>query len=231
MLYTGEEYMSEKWLYNNNQKIVVLGGTGGIGTEVTHLLSNNHDVLSLGSKDLDVTNIETTNKVMHLADPEVLISFVGYNYNSMLHKVVWDNCYNQVDVNIMGTINVLSATLKIMRERNFGRIILTSSVLTKKTVMGTSVYSACKSFIETMARVAAVENASKDITINCLRLGYMDAGLTYEIPADIRSELSMSIPSKKFGSMENIVSVIEMLIESDYVNGTSIDVNGGLNGM
>ena len=229
MKYT--DYTKEEWLYNDHLKVVVLGGTGGVGKKVVDLMSPIHEVLSLGSKDIDVRDQEAVNRVLYLADPEVLICLFGKNSNSMLHKIDPEETYQQINTNILGNINVVNAALKIMREKKFGRIILASSVLSNKTILGTSIYSGCKSFIETLARVAGAENAKYGITVNCLRMGYMDAGLTYEIPEDFREKIKLTIPSKEFGDCGNIVNVVEMLIDSDYINGTSIDINGGLNGI
>ena len=74
----------------------------------------------------------------------------------------------------------------------------------------------------------AVENASKGITINNLNLGYFDIGMITEVSVDYQDLVRKKIPSGKFGDPENIYNAIKFIIESEYINGTSLDINGGL---
>ena len=98
-------------------------------------------------------------------------------------------------------------------------------------MIGTSVYSATKSFMDTMVRIAAAENASKGITVNTLRMGYFAGGLTYALPHDIQSDILDSIPAKTFGNVKDLYQLIKCIINTEYINGANIDINGGLNGL
>jgi NAD(P)-dependent dehydrogenase (short-subunit alcohol dehydrogenase family) len=49
-----------------------------------------------------------------------------------------------------------------------------------------------------------------------------------QVPEELQIELKKSIPSGSFGDPENIYKAVRFLIESNYVNGSSIDINGGL---
>jgi len=209
--------------------IAIFGGTSGIGQQLVPLLSQ-YEIISLGSKDVDLLSFHQVGLFFKENKPSVVINLAGYNYDGFLHKIELSKVLDQINVNIVGTVNLIQGALSYMRERKFGRIILSSSVLAKKTVAGTSIYSATKSFIETLSRVSASENARNNITINCLRMGYMDAGLTHRIPEGVRNQIREAIPSKMFGQIINIAEAVKFLINADYVTGTSIDINGGLNG-
>ena len=41
-------------------------------------------------------------------------------------------------------------------------------------------------------------------------------------------KLSKKIPTGKFGDPENIFKAVKFIFESDYLNGTSVDINGAL---
>jgi len=43
-----------------------------------------------------------------------------------------------------------------------------------------------------------------------------------------RQKILASIPSKRLGSPTNIVNAIDFVIKSEYVNGTSINIDGGI---
>ena len=134
----------------------------------------------------------------------------------------------QVDVNVMGTVNIVSCALPYMRDKSYGRIILMSSVLADTPVVSTSIYAGSKGFIESYAKCVALENVKKHITVNCIQLGYFDAGLTYKIPEEFRASILENIPMKRFGSPEELVSTINFLVSNEYVTGTSLKINGGI---
>jgi NAD(P)-dependent dehydrogenase (short-subunit alcohol dehydrogenase family) len=115
-----------------------------------------------------------------------------------------------------------------MRENEFGRIITISSVLAEKPVISTGVYSGCKGFIDSFVKTVALENASKNISCNSIQLGYFDGGLTYKIPETFREQVLNTIPAKRWGSIHELTNLIEFLINTPYVTGTNIKINGGI---
>ena len=79
-----------------------------------------------------------------------------------------------------------------------------------------------------MTKSIAKENGSKNITINNLNLGYFDIGIIKQVPIETQKRIKQMIPCGNFGDPINIYNSIKNLINSDYINGTSIDINGGL---
>lgn len=211
-------------------KLSFFGGTGGLGRKTVEYLKN-HDVDVVGSKRVDFCSSEEISDYFSSYDPDVVVIFTNFNYNAFLHKYEGDSLaqmYRQIDVNIKGVLEVVSNSLRHMRLKGYGRIILASSVTVSETVPGTSIYASCKAFYETLVKNIALENASKNITANCIQLGYMDGGLTYTLPKEFIDEKISKIPSRRLGSAEEISSAIEFLIENVYINGTTIKLTGGL---
>jgi len=158
----------------------------------------------------------------------ILINCAGINYNSYGHKSDYGQWSKVINVNLLGTFNVIKSILPIMRNQNFGRIINLSSVVAQMPIPGTSAYAASKSGLWGMTRSLAIENARKGITINSLTLGYFDIGMISEVPENFQDELKEKIPTHAFGNPENIFRSIEYIRESDYLNGSSININGCL---
>ena len=213
-----------------DKTIALFGATGGLGSQLKHLLTDDYNVLPLGSDEVDVTNLKEV-KSFFKTPVDIVINLSGYNYNMFLHKYNQDNydkLQRQINVTINGTLNILAGCLPQMRERNYGRIILTSSILSSKPAPATGVYSGCKAFIDNLAKTCTVENLSKGITCNTLQLGYMDGGLTYEVPEKFRDKVKNSIPLKRWGTIEEIANTVNYLINTEYVSGHSMKVNGGL---
>ena len=93
---------------------------------------------------------------------------------------------------------------------------------------GASAYAASKAGLWGLTRSIAVENVKNGITINNLNLGYFNLGMISEVPSDFQDLLKMKIPAGRFGEPKNILNAIQLLIENDYINGSSIDINGGV---
>jgi NAD(P)-dependent dehydrogenase (short-subunit alcohol dehydrogenase family) len=74
-----------------------------------------------------------------------------------------------------------------------------------------------------------MENGNKGITVNNINLGYASLGMGVEqVPEAYQATLKEQIPSKQFCEPEDILKTVEYLRKTPYINGTSIDLNGGL---
>jgi acetoacetyl-CoA reductase/3-oxoacyl-[acyl-carrier protein] reductase len=157
----------------------------------------------------------------------ILINAAGISLAGFSHKLVKDDWKTTFDVNTTGAFLMIRYLLPIMREENFGRIINISSVVPQVGTIGNVAYASSKSALWGLTKVIANENAERGITANCLNLGYFDIGMIESIPEKILDKIIETIPMKKLGSPINIVNAINFLIESDYVTGTGININGG----
>ncbi len=213
------------------KKVIIFGGSGGLGSKVVEILKDTYAVISLSSKDVDVSDYSAVETFFKNNQPEIVINLTGVNFDSFIHKInqsSLDTVNKQIDINIKGTINIISNCLKYMRENNFGRIITISSVLAEKPVVSTGVYAGCKGFIDSFVKTVALENVSKNISCNSIQLGYFDAGLTYKIPETFREQVLNTIPANRWGSIQELINLIEFLINTPYVTGTNIKINGGI---
>ncbi|MBU0944539.1 MAG: dTDP-4-dehydrorhamnose reductase [Proteobacteria bacterium] len=95
-------------------KILITGGHGQLGHDVSSLLSQEHTVVSCGSKELDICNQEAVTAAIRAHQPQVLINCAGYT--------AVDNCEKEKElawqVNARGPENLA----KGMEERG-GRLI------------------------------------------------------------------------------------------------------------
>jgi acetoacetyl-CoA reductase/3-oxoacyl-[acyl-carrier protein] reductase len=183
-------------------------------------------------KKVDVTSIKEvmdwTGPLIARQDKIVLINSAGTNYNAFAHKAELKKWRQVIEVNLFGTFNVIQSVLPRMRETGYGRIINFSSVVAQLAIPGTSAYAASKAALWGLTRSLAAENAKKGITINNLNLGYFQIGMISEVPEEYQKALKDKIPAGDFGDPENIYRTIQLIIENNYLNGTSLDINGGL---
>jgi len=213
------------------KKIAFFGGTGGLGSKTIKHLQGNYDIDAISSSNVDFTKTDQIKNYFLQNSPDIVIIFSNYNFNSFIHKYNKDseeNLTKQFKVNIEGVTKCISTCLKHMRTNEYGRIILASSVTVERNVMGTGIYASCKAYYENLVKTLAIENASKNITANCIQLGYMDGGLTYTLDEKFLESVIKNIPCKRLGTTKEISDTIEFFINNSYVNGTTIKLTGGL---
>lgn len=141
----------------------------------------------------------------------------------------WDRVH---DVNLKGMFFSVKACLGAMRERRYGRIVLTSSITGPLTgIHGLAHYGSSKAGVLGFMRTAALELAPDAITINAvmpgnvLTPGYAASGLDEEY---IRATEGY-IPLGRLGQPEDIANAAVFLAseETGYITGQTIVVDGG----
>ena len=224
--------------------IIISGASKGIGNYLYDCYSridenvvgiyNSTTILNKTGKHykLDVTNVEEVKNFIRVIEDDLsritLINCAGINYNSFAHKVDVIKWQRVIQVNLFGTFNLINALLPFMREDAYGRIINFGSVVADLPTPGISAYASSKSALFGMSKSIAVENASKGITINNINLGYSELGMISEVPEEYLNLIKDKIPAKKLCSSQDIFSTVEFLRNTEYVNGSSINLNGGL---
>ncbi len=181
---------------------------------------------------LDVSDYEQAEKTVSRLEEKInkfkLINCAGNNYSCFTHKSSPQKWNDVIVTNLIGTYNMIRASLPIMREQGYGRIINFSSIVAETGIPGTSAYAASKAGLWGMTRSIAVENAMKGITINNLNLGYFDIGMIEEVSEEYQKIVKSKIPTGKFGDPKNIYNAVKFIIDSEYINGTSVDINGAI---
>jgi NAD(P)-dependent dehydrogenase (short-subunit alcohol dehydrogenase family) len=157
-----------------------------------------------------------------------LIHCAGVTKNGMSHKTSFSDWQKVISANLDSAFLLAKHLLPIMREQLYGKIIFLSSVVPQIGVMGTAGYSSAKAGLWGLMKTLAKENATKNITVNTLNLGYFNIGMIKEVPQEALKEIIAAIPCKKLGDPVDIFSAIKFIFESTYMTGTSININGGL---
>lgn len=214
-------------------KILVVGGYGGVGSGLVPLLSKHSEVVAVGhssgSLALDVTDVEQIENVLYeIGHVDILVNCSGLTIDGFTHKISSMDWAKVMAVNLTGSYNLIRAVLPSMRKNNFGRIIMLSSILAHRPVMGTAAYTASKSGLEGLVRVVAAENLSKHVTCNSIAMGYFDMGMGSRLTREQKSLLLDEIPLARFGTIDELYNVVMMLINTEYITGQTIHINGGL---
>ena len=226
--------------------MMIVGAAGGIGDYLCHRFWQEYRLLQVVHKncpeihdeyrpqpiviqtDIAQAWVLYEDELRALGDRIVLINAAGISIDGMGHKLPPSDFSAVLNTNLLGVFNVCRRILPLMRQSNWGRIINLSSVVGQIGVSGTAAYAASKAGLEGLTRTLAIENARKGITVNTLRLGYMDIGMINTLSYENRQAAISRVPMLRLGHPENIVHAIKFLVAADYVTGTTIDIDGGV---
>jgi 3alpha(or 20beta)-hydroxysteroid dehydrogenase len=143
-------------------------------------------------------------------------------------------------VNARGVFLGLRAVLRSMTKRGRGgAVVNTASQAGIKGGPSFSPYIASKHAVVGLTRTAALEVASKGIRVNAVAPGFIDTRMMQDLEkafgADdvqaARRRREAAVPIGRYGSPEEVASVITFLLSDDasYVTGSIVLVDGGLN--
>jgi NAD(P)-dependent dehydrogenase (short-subunit alcohol dehydrogenase family) len=138
------------------------------------------------------------------------------------------------DINVKGLYFTLQKALPLLND-NAG-IVLTSSVVTSKGNPGTSVYSASKSAIRSMARTFAAELLDRGIRVNVVSPGPIytpilgKSGMPQAGIDAFEEGVKTRVPMKRLGTPEEVAHAVLFLASSEasYITGVDLNVDGGL---
>ena len=235
---------SSKMVNKNDLVICLVGGSSALGhicssqlrekgfTVLASFFSTDHNVIEDGWMHCDVTSMKSVDQFAQRACQygrnHVVVYLAGISTNSMIHKLDQSDWERIIDVNLTGAFRVAKAFLPTMREHGWGRFIFAGSITSRLAVPGTSAYSTSKAGLLSLSNTISVENARKGVTSNYLEIGYMDAGLTYSIPEELRPSIKQKIPTGKFCNPISLVKAIRYLLDAEDVTGSILSINGGL---
>lgn len=174
--------------------------------------------------------VETLRKISErFGTIDILVNNAGVHKDSVIWRMdknIWDAV---ISTNLTGVFLFTKHVIPVMREKGWGRIINISSVVGQIGIFGASNYSASKSGLFGFTKSVANEVADKNITVNCVAVGYIEAGMNLRLPEEIRQKVLQRIPLKRFGKIEEVAGPVVFLCtdEAAYITGQIIHINGG----
>ena len=160
---------------------------------------------------------------------DVLVNNAGVVDDAYLLMINEDSLSKSLDINIKGYFHCAqAAALKMMKTG--GKIVNISSVSSVLAVEGQGVYSATKGAVNSMTATLAKELAPRNITVNAVAPGWIETEMITAIPEDKREAYLKDVPSGRFGTAEEVASVVAALCSDafGYMTGQVLVLDGGL---
>ena len=161
---------------------------------------------------------------------DTVINNAGINRNNLTFSMTDEEWDDVIGTNLSGTFYVIRAFLPTFLANRKGRFVNISSIA-KDGLSGQANYAASKAGLIGLSRTIAKEYGQKGITSNVIAPGMFETDMVKENLSDeLRGFWIKHCPAKRLGHLEEVAEVI-LFVGSDaasFVNGQTIDVNGGL---
>ena len=166
---------------------------------------------------------------------DILVNNAGLlrdNLSFKMSEADWDLV---LDVHLKGSFLCSRAAQKYMVEQEYGKILMTSSIVALGN-KGQANYSAAKAGLQALARTLALELGRFNINVNAVAPGWIETEMTKEAAErvgmtmdEMKDRFAKNIPLKRFGRVDDIANVVAFLVsdEASYISGETIYVAGG----
>ena len=237
-----------------NKNIIVTGATGGIGNSIIKKLDEfGVNILASGTKiekleelkkkfnNINILrfDISESDKVENFIEEaskklggniDCIVNNAGITQDNLAIRMNLDEWRNVIEVNLTSTFLMCKFGIKKMLKNKKGKIINITSVVGHTGNLGQANYTASKAGIIAMSKSLAIEYAKKNVNINCISPGFIKTAMTDKIDDKFKDMIISKIPSGRLGEPEDIANAVLFLASnhSDYINGETLHVNGGM---
>ena len=189
-----------------NNKIIVTGASGGIGNSIVEkLIENGANILASG------TRVEKLEELKNKLKNIKILKF-DISQNDKIEEFI-ENASN-----LLGGLDCVINNAGITQDNLAIRMNLEEW---KKV---------SKAGVVAMSKSLAIEYAKKNINVNCISPGFIKTAMTDKIDEKFKEVIISKIPSARLGEPQDIANAVNFLAsnQSDYINGETLHVNGGM---
>ena len=237
-----------------DKNVIVTGATGGIGNSIVKRLNDSGaNILATGTKiekldqlkskfsnvkilNFDISKTDQIEQFIDNATSELsgkldcIVNNAGITQDNLAIRMNVDDWRKVIDINLTSTFLLCKFAIKKMLKSKSGKIINITSIVGHSGNLGQTNYSASKAGIVAMSKSMAIEYAKKNININCISPGFIKTAMTDKIDEKFKETLISKIPSARLGEPEDVANAVLFLAssQSNYINGETLHVNGGM---
>ena len=237
-----------------NKNIIVTGASGGIGNSIVKKLNKaGANILASGTRiekleelkknfenikilKFDISQSDKIAEFIENATNELggsldgLVNNAGITQDNLAIRMSLEEWQKVININLTSTFLMSKFAIKKMLKNKSGKIVNITSVVGHTGNLGQANYTASKAAIVAMSKSLAIEYAKKNININCISPGFIKTAMTDNIDEKFKEVIISKIPSARLGEPDDIANAVLFLSsdQSDYINGETMHVNGGM---
>ena len=240
-----------------NKVAIITGAASGIGLATAHVFAAEGARVVLADIDairtetasaavaqaggetlavrVDVTDRESVDAMVaatlkRFGRIDCLVNNAGITKDSRLVKMTEQQFDSVMSVNLKGVFHCTQAVVPTMLEQESGVILIASSVVGLYGNFGQTNYAATKAGVIGFAKTWGRELGPKGIRTVAVCPGFVATPILETIPPAVMQKMVDKVPMGRLGRPEEIARVYAFLASDDasYINGTTIEVSGGI---
>ena len=158
---------------------------------------------------------------------DILVNNAGITRDGLMLRMKDEDFDAVLDTNLKGAFNMIRACYSGFIRKKSGRIINISSVSGIMGNAGQANYSASKAGVIGLTKSVARELAPKGITCNAVAPGFVATDMTAALPLT-DEQIRTAVPLGRMAKPEEIADAVAFLLQSDYITGQVLCVDGGV---
>jgi NAD(P)-dependent dehydrogenase (short-subunit alcohol dehydrogenase family) len=166
--------------------------------------------------------------VTQLGRLDVLINMASIYQETPFDAMSEDDWQENIDVNLRSVFLCAKAAVPHMRRQGGGRIINFADWVAKSgrpAYQGYVAYYTAKAGVIALTEALALELAGDQILVNAIAPGPILA--PPDMSAEERAEVAAATPLGRWGGAMEIAKAVRTLVESEFITGETIRVDGG----
>lgn len=215
------------------KKILILGGSGGIGREIVACFRDYHgEVTAPSHAQMDLSDTGSIDAYFRGNDAvfDAVVYAAGINVPKPFEALTEDDLNAALKTNTLGFFSVCSHVVPGMKKIGGGRIVVLASIYGIVSRRGRLPYSLSKHALCGMVQTMAQELAKDNILVNAVSPGFIGTEMTYRNNSPEKvAELVRGIPLGRLGTGREIGELTAFLCSSrnSYITGQNIVADGG----
>jgi NAD(P)-dependent dehydrogenase (short-subunit alcohol dehydrogenase family) len=216
---------------------IVTGGASGLGAAAaTRLREEGFRVVTVdraGAADeiIDITDEKAIGALVdRLGGIDVLVNSAGIvGPNVPLVDTASEQWRAVLEVNVLGTVNMMRAVLPGMLRSGWGRIVNIASIAGKEGNPNLSVYSASKAAVIALTKSAGKELATSGVLVNAIAPAVISTPMNDSTSPDVLEHITSLIPMRRVGEASEVAELIAWLASDNvsFSTGAVYDISGG----
>lgn len=242
----------------HNKTIIITGGSKGIGAATAELFAQEgaqvyvfdicplqYEAPNISLINCDVSKLEQVSAAVKQVQQQTeqidyLFCNAGVHLFANIEESSQTDLQEVVNTNLLGTIYCLQNVLPIMKQQQFGNVVLMGSDQALIAKEQCAIYGATKAAIAQLAKSTALDYARYNIRVNCVCPGTIDTDMyrnvikkfvekTNESEQVIHTAVTSKLPLQRVGQPEEVAHVVGFLCSNaaSFMTGALVSVDGG----
>tara|TARA_R110002051_G_scaffold15064_2_gene47635 strand:- start:27407 stop:28147 length:741 start_codon:yes stop_codon:yes gene_type:complete len=230
---SGIGYATAKQLISDGAKVIITGRR----LEAIEQAANELGAIPFLADQANVNDIDKLHNYIKKEYGKVDILFINAGITGTTNPI--ENTSNEnfdrvMNINFRGAYFTLSKFIPLLNEG--ASVVFLSSNVASTNIANSSVYQASKAAINSIAKTAAAELASRNIRVNMVspgptRTNVLSKSYDETTAKSIWDNLADTIPLKKIGNPEDVATMVAYLCydSASFITGAEFLIDGGMN--